>query len=62
MKISEGYNFCFARYYERNGTETRTLFKAYGILFKVMVTGQGGKFDFFVLVLKLGSMIYCGDQ
>jgi P2X purinoceptor 4 len=55
--ISKGFNFRFARYHLEEGVQTRTLYKAYGILFKVVTTGRGGKFDFTTLVLKLGSMI-----
>ena len=40
MGISRGFNFRFARYYQNAGVETRTLFKAYGILFKVVTTGR----------------------
>ncbi|KAF7657438.1 hypothetical protein LDENG_00027150 [Lucifuga dentata] len=44
--VSEGYNFRFAKYYKtENGTEYRTLHKAYAIRFDVMVTGNAGKFD-----------------
>ncbi|KAL3044806.1 hypothetical protein OYC64_013141 [Pagothenia borchgrevinki] len=44
--ISNGYNFRFAKYYmTENGTEFRTLHKAYAIRFDVMVTGKAGKFD-----------------
>jgi P2X purinoceptor 4 len=55
--ISKGFNFRFARYHLEDGVQTRTLYKAYGILFKVVTTGRGGMFDFTTLVLKLGSMI-----
>lgn len=56
--ISPGYNFRYATYYQtENGTDYRKLIKAYGILFKMDVIGEGGMFDFFTLVLKLGSMI-----
>ncbi|KAK9518117.1 hypothetical protein VZT92_023437 [Zoarces viviparus] len=44
--LSSGYNFRFAKYYKtENGTEFRTLHKAYAIRFDVMVTGNAGKFD-----------------
>ncbi|XP_028272751.1 P2X purinoceptor 3a [Parambassis ranga] len=44
--VSKGYNFRFAKYYKTdNGTEFRTLYKAYAIRFEVMVTGNAGKFD-----------------
>uniref|UniRef100_A0A3Q1CZT2 P2X purinoceptor n=1 Tax=Amphiprion ocellaris TaxID=80972 RepID=A0A3Q1CZT2_AMPOC len=44
--VSKGYNFRFAKYFKTdNGTEFRTLHKAYAIRFDVMVTGNAGKFD-----------------
>ncbi|KAM6952963.1 P2X purinoceptor 3a [Lycodopsis pacificus] len=44
--LSNGYNFRFAKYYKtENGTEFRTLHKAFAIRFDVMVTGNAGKFD-----------------
>ncbi|XP_059202550.1 P2X purinoceptor 3a [Centropristis striata] len=44
--VSKGYNFRFAKYFKtENGTEFRTLHKAYAIRFDVMVTGKAGKFD-----------------
>ncbi|KAI1888204.1 hypothetical protein AGOR_G00182610 [Albula goreensis] len=45
-KVSKGYNFRHAKYYKsENGTEHRTLIKAFGIRFDVMVTGTARKFD-----------------
>ncbi|KAM7417610.1 hypothetical protein PAMA_017307 [Pampus argenteus] len=39
--VSKGYNFRFAKYFKtENGTEFRTLHKAYAIRFDVMVTGN----------------------
>uniref|UniRef100_A0A8C5HHM0 P2X purinoceptor n=1 Tax=Gouania willdenowi TaxID=441366 RepID=A0A8C5HHM0_GOUWI len=44
--VSKGYNFRFAKYFKTvNGTEFRTLHKAFAIRFDVMVTGKAGKFD-----------------
>ncbi|KAM6158994.1 P2X purinoceptor 3 [Rhynchocyon petersi] len=44
--ISPGYNFRFAKYYKmENGSEYRTLLKAYGIRFDVLVYGNAGKFN-----------------
>ncbi|KAM7000618.1 P2X purinoceptor 3a [Tautogolabrus adspersus] len=44
--VSKGYNFRFAKYFKtEDGTEFRTLHKAYAIRFDVMVTGNAGKFD-----------------
>uniref|UniRef100_A0A8D0ASM0 P2X purinoceptor n=1 Tax=Salvator merianae TaxID=96440 RepID=A0A8D0ASM0_SALMN len=45
-KVSPGYNFRYAKYYKQeNGTEFRTLMKAYGIRFDVLVYGNAGKFN-----------------
>ncbi|XP_031413868.2 P2X purinoceptor 3-like [Clupea harengus] len=44
--ISKGYNFRFAKYYKTPDEEDyRTLHKAFGIHFDVMVSGHAGKFD-----------------
>ncbi|XP_038554899.1 P2X purinoceptor 3a [Micropterus salmoides] len=44
--VSSGYNFRFAKYFKtENGTDFRTLHKAFAIRFDVMVTGSAGKFD-----------------
>ncbi|XP_038620774.1 P2X purinoceptor 3 [Tachyglossus aculeatus] len=44
--VSPGYNFRFAKYYKtENGTEHRTLLKAFGIRFDVLVYGNAGKFN-----------------
>ncbi|KAL2097365.1 hypothetical protein ACEWY4_006572 [Coilia grayii] len=44
--VSTGYNFRFAKYYKmENGTEYRTLLKAYAIRFDVLVYGNAGKFN-----------------
>ncbi|KAI1300156.1 P2X purinoceptor 4 [Halotydeus destructor] len=47
-----GWNFRYATYHEMN---RRTLFKAYGIRFLVMVNGQGGQFSILPLLLNIGS-------
>ncbi|MBN3296100.1 P2RX7 protein, partial [Amia calva] len=52
-----GLNFRFARYYLVNGVEERTLFKAYGIRFDVMVFGKAGKFNIIQLVIYIGSTL-----
>ncbi|XP_020658347.3 P2X purinoceptor 7 [Pogona vitticeps] len=53
-----GYNFRFARYYKQaDGTEGRTLIKAYGIRFDILVFGTAGKFDFFELLVYIGSAL-----
>ncbi|XP_072252524.1 P2X purinoceptor 3a [Leuresthes tenuis] len=44
--ISTGYNFRFAKYFKtENGTEFRTLHKAYAIRFDILVTGNAGRFS-----------------
>jgi len=53
--IAPGYNFRFARFYEKGGKLHRTLFKAYGIRYVVLVYGQGGKFSVVPLFLNIGS-------
>ncbi|XP_052006094.1 P2X purinoceptor 3a [Xyrauchen texanus] len=45
-KASKGYNFRFAKYYQSpDGTEYRTLHKAYAIRFEIIVSGNAGKFS-----------------
>ncbi|XP_074244468.1 P2X purinoceptor 5 isoform X3 [Saimiri boliviensis] len=54
--VSSGYNFRFAKYYrDAAGAEFRTLIKAYGIRFDVMVNGKAGKFSIIPTVINLGS-------
>ncbi|XP_030005635.1 P2X purinoceptor 3b [Sphaeramia orbicularis] len=44
--VSPGYNFRFAKYFKmKNGTDYRTLVKAYAIRFDVLVNGNAGKFN-----------------
>lgn len=51
-KISPGWNFRYAHYY--NDT-ARTLFKAYGIKFDILVNGRGGKFNIVPLLINVGA-------
>ncbi|KAM4890696.1 P2X purinoceptor 4 [Sylvia borin] len=54
--VSPGYNFRFAKYYKNSdGTESRTLVKAYGIRFDIMVFGKAGKFDVIPTMINIGS-------
>ncbi|XP_058963911.2 P2X purinoceptor 4-like isoform X1 [Pocillopora verrucosa] len=53
--IAPGYNFRYANYYVQDNVLHRTLFKAYGIRFMIMVYGEGGKFSAIPLFLNLGS-------
>ncbi|CAL8247820.1 unnamed protein product [Merluccius merluccius] len=52
-----GLNFRFARYHSENGVEMRTLYKAFGIRFDVMVFGKAGKFSFIQLIVYIGSTL-----
>ncbi|KAL7986656.1 hypothetical protein Chor_012939 [Crotalus horridus] len=50
-----GYNF---RYYKQpGGREERTLIKAYGIRFDILIFGTAGKFSFIDLVVYIGSAL-----
>ncbi|XP_060928216.1 P2X purinoceptor 2 [Limanda limanda] len=42
---SSGYYYRFAKYYNKNGVNSRTLIKAYGIRLDVIVHGHAGKFS-----------------
>uniref|UniRef100_A0A667YL37 P2X purinoceptor n=1 Tax=Myripristis murdjan TaxID=586833 RepID=A0A667YL37_9TELE len=42
---SSGYYYRFAKYYSKDGVESRTLIKAYGIRLDVIVHGHAGKFS-----------------
>ncbi|XP_077021686.1 P2X purinoceptor 5 [Tamandua tetradactyla] len=54
--ISSGYNFRFAKYYrDAAGVEFRTLIKAYGIRFDVMVNGKAGKFSIIPTIINVSS-------
>ncbi|KAM3868409.1 P2X purinoceptor 7 [Diretmus argenteus] len=52
-----GLNFRFAKYHRENGVEVRTLYKAFGIRFDIMVFGKAGKFSFIQLVVYIGSTL-----
>ncbi|XP_053224332.1 P2X purinoceptor 7 isoform X1 [Podarcis raffonei] len=53
-----GNNFRFAKYYKQaGGKEERTLIKAYGIRFDILVFGMAGRFDFFELLVYIGSAL-----
>uniref|UniRef100_A0A672Z1K0 P2X purinoceptor n=1 Tax=Sphaeramia orbicularis TaxID=375764 RepID=A0A672Z1K0_9TELE len=52
-----GLNFRFAKYTTVNGEEHRTLYKAFGIRFDIMVFGQAGRFSFIQLILYIGSTL-----
>lgn len=54
--VSPGYNFRFAKYYsDMTGNEHRTLIKAYGIRFDIVVFGKAGKFDIIPTMINIGS-------
>ncbi|XP_056140505.1 P2X purinoceptor 7 [Lampris incognitus] len=52
-----GLNFRFAKYHTQNGVEGRTLYKAFGIRFDIMVFGQAGRFSFIQLIIYIGSTL-----
>ncbi|KAF7665986.1 hypothetical protein LDENG_00124000 [Lucifuga dentata] len=52
-----GLNFRYAKYHMMNGVEERTLYKAFGIRFDVMVFGQAGRFSFIQLIIYIGSTL-----
>ncbi|XP_041793063.1 P2X purinoceptor 7 [Chelmon rostratus] len=52
-----GLNFRYAKYNLVNGVEERTLYKAFGIRFDVMVFGQAGRFSFIQLIIYIGSTL-----
>ncbi|KAG8450403.1 hypothetical protein GDO86_002891, partial [Hymenochirus boettgeri] len=53
---SSGYNFRFAKYYrDAEGKDYRTLIKAYGIRFDIMVNGKAGKFNIIPTIINIGS-------
>ncbi|XP_029467919.1 P2X purinoceptor 1 isoform X2 [Rhinatrema bivittatum] len=54
-KVSQGFNFRFAKYYNENGKRKRTLYKVFGIRFDIMVNGKGGKFDIIPTMTTIGS-------
>ncbi|XP_033028316.1 P2X purinoceptor 5 [Lacerta agilis] len=54
--VSSGYNFRFAKYYrDAADVDFRTLIKAYGIRFDVMVNGKAGKFNIIPTIINVGS-------
>lgn len=54
--VSSGYNFRFAKYYrDEAGVEFRTLMKAYGIRFDIMVNGRAGKFNIIPTIINVAS-------
>uniref|UniRef100_A0A3B3T1U2 P2X purinoceptor n=1 Tax=Paramormyrops kingsleyae TaxID=1676925 RepID=A0A3B3T1U2_9TELE len=53
--VAPGYSFRFAKYYSDGEVETRTLIKAFGIRFDVMVFGKAGKFNIVPMLLNVGA-------
>ncbi|MEQ2229245.1 P2X purinoceptor 3 [Ilyodon furcidens] len=52
--VSPGYNFRFAKFYKmENGTDYRTLVKAYAIRFDVIVNGNAGKFNMIPTIINM---------
>lgn len=56
-KIAKGTNFRYANFYDNGGIASRDLFKSYGILFIVKVTGVAGKFSVVPTLVNIGSGI-----
>uniref|UniRef100_A0A672I8Z3 P2X purinoceptor n=1 Tax=Salarias fasciatus TaxID=181472 RepID=A0A672I8Z3_SALFA len=59
--VSPGYNFRFAKYFKmENGTDYRTLVKAYAIRFDVLVNGNAGKFNMIpTLINMVAGTVLC---
>uniref|UniRef100_A0A8C4Y7U5 P2X purinoceptor n=1 Tax=Gopherus evgoodei TaxID=1825980 RepID=A0A8C4Y7U5_9SAUR len=57
IQVSSGYNYRFAKYYSCNGTNTRSLIKAYGIRIDVIVHGQAGKFSLIPTIINLATAL-----
>ncbi|XP_040011781.1 P2X purinoceptor 4b [Xiphias gladius] len=56
--VAPGYNFRFAKYYKTpDGEETRTLIKAYGIRFDIIVFGTAGKFGIVPTIVNFGAAL-----
>ncbi|KAG7480559.1 hypothetical protein MATL_G00057540 [Megalops atlanticus] len=56
--VAPGYNFRFAKYYKDcDDIDTRTLIKAYGICFDVIVFGKAGKFDMVPTLVNIGAAL-----
>uniref|UniRef100_A0AAR2LJP8 P2X purinoceptor n=1 Tax=Pygocentrus nattereri TaxID=42514 RepID=A0AAR2LJP8_PYGNA len=55
---AHGYNFRYAKYFKNSeNTETRTLVKAYGIRFDVIVFGKAGKFSTVQAIIHIGATL-----
>ncbi|XP_029019999.1 P2X purinoceptor 4b [Betta splendens] len=56
--VAPGYNFRFAKYYQTpDGEEIRTLIKAYGIRFDIIVFGTAGKFGILPTIINLAAAL-----
>uniref|UniRef100_A0A914V0W2 ATP receptor n=1 Tax=Plectus sambesii TaxID=2011161 RepID=A0A914V0W2_9BILA len=55
VKVAVGWNFRFSKEYRENGTISRDLYKAFGILFVFSVQGTAGKFSAMPLAINIGS-------
>ncbi|MGH0183003.1 UNVERIFIED_CONTAM: hypothetical protein FKN15_011100 [Acipenser sinensis] len=51
--ISSGYNYRFGKYYSRNGSEYRSLVKAFGMRIDVIVHGEAGKFSVIPTIINM---------
>ncbi|XP_053556531.1 P2X purinoceptor 2 [Bombina bombina] len=57
LDLSSGYNYRFAKYYNREGNQTRVLIKVYGIRIDVIVHGQAGKFSLIPTIINLATAL-----
>ncbi|KAM4710546.1 P2X purinoceptor 2 isoform 2-T2 [Discoglossus pictus] len=56
-KLSSGYNYRFAKYYNNDGVQSRVLIKVYGIRIDVIVHGQAGKFSLIPTIINLATAL-----
>ncbi len=56
-QFSFGFKFRYASYWKMNNESHRTLMQVFGLRILVIVNGDAGRFDLFVLTLNIGSMI-----
>ncbi|XP_076878534.1 P2X purinoceptor 3a [Brachyhypopomus gauderio] len=52
-KVSQGYNFRFAKYYRLQNKDVRTLHKAFAIRFDIIVSGNAGKFSLIPTIINV---------
>lgn len=52
-----GYNYMYAKFYSRDGQESRTLIRAYGIRLDIIVHGEAGKFAIIPTIINMVAAI-----